>query len=110
MNKEEFIKLLEKLEVPISETTPEDSNMEAPVRIHFWDYIWDSVTASDKEYNTNVTYQVSFLADEPRHPKLLELKKSLNEVGIFPRIQHEYITAERRIHSYFSIEILENIE
>ncbi len=109
ISKEELVKLLEELKVPLSESTPKDDEMEEEIRIHFWDYIWKDIVASGKVYNTKVTYQISIIADKPRHPKLLELKKKLNEKGYFPIIEIEHITATRRIHSFFSLDVLENI-
>ena len=109
MTKEELVELLNKLNVPLSESTPKDEEMEEEIRIHFWDYIWEDIVASGSNYNTNVTYQISVVAERPRHPKLLELKKLLNEEGLNPVIQHEYLTEQRRIHSFFSLEVLENI-
>lgn len=109
MMKEELVNLLKELDVPLSEETPQDDQMEDEIRIHFWDYIWEDITASGSNYNTQVTYQVSVVADRPRHAKLIELKNKLNDRGIFPTIQHEYIAESRRIHSFFSIEVLENI-
>lgn len=109
MTKEELVKLLESLNIPISESTPKDNDMEEEIRLHFWDYVWEDITASGANYTTNVTYQISVIADRPRHPKLLELKKLLNKKGFFPTIQHEYLTEKRRIHSFFSLEVLENI-
>ena len=109
MTKEELVKLLKSLKVPLRDSTPEDEEMEEEIRIHYWDYIWEDLMASGSNYNTKVTYQVSVISDKPRHPKLLELKKILNEKGIHPRIQHEYIVGKRRVHSFFSIEVFENI-
>lgn len=109
MTKTELVNILKKPNVPISENTPQDTDMEAEIRICYWDYIWDDITASGTNYNTKSTYQVSVIADKPRHPKLLELKKELNKVGLFPTIQHEHLTEKRRIHSFFSVEVLENI-
>lgn len=109
MTKEELVQLLKELNVPISESTPKDDDIEEEIRIHFWDYIWEDITASGSNYNTNVTYQVSVIADKPRHCKLLELKQKLNTKGLFPIIQHEYDVENRRIHSFFSLEVLENI-
>ncbi len=109
MSKEELVELLKELQVPLSESTPQDDDMEAEIRICFWDYIWEDIAASGSNYNTNVTYQISIIADKPRHPKLLELKKKLNEKGLFPTIQHEYLTEKRRVHSFFSLEVLENV-
>ena len=109
MTKEELVTLLKELDVPLSEETPKDDEMDDEVRIHFWDYVWEDIIASGSNYNTSVTYQISVVADRPRHSKLIELKKKLNDRGIFPTIQHEYIVESRRIHSFFSIEVLENI-
>lgn len=109
MTKKEFEELLDKLEIPVSESTPKDDEMEEEIRIHYWDYNWEDNMASGQEYNTIVTYQVSVVADKPRHPKLLELKKLFNKAGYHPSIQHERSTEQRRVHSFFSIDILENI-
>lgn len=110
MTKLELVEILEKLEIPISESIPEDNEIEEEIRICYWDYVWEPIVASDTEYNTNVTYQISVIADRPRHPKLLELKKVLNGNNIFPRIQIEHLQETRRVHSFFSMEVLENIE
>lgn len=109
MTKTELVELLKGLQIPISECTPQDEDMEAERRVYFWDYVWEDIVASDSNYNTNVTYQVSFIASKPRDPKLLELKRKINSKGIFPVIQHEYNVEKRRVHSFFSIEVLENI-
>lgn len=109
MNKIDLIDLLKSLNIPISECTPTDENMETDTHLYFWDYMWDDITASGSNYNTKVTYQISFIANKPRNEKLLELKNKLNKKGIFPLIQHEYIAKERRVHSFFAIEVLENI-
>lgn len=109
MTKKELTELLTELQIAINEGTPEDVKTEASERICFWEYTWEPLIASSEEFNTNVTYQVSFLADKPRHEKLLELKERLAKKGIFPVIQHEYIVEDRRWHSFFSIEVLENV-
>lgn len=109
MTKQELVDLLKELEVPLSESTPRDEDMEKEIRICYWDYNWEDLTASGSNYNTNVTYQISVIADKPRHPKLIELKNKLNRIGLFPTIQHEYLIEQRRIHSFFSLDVLENI-
>lgn len=109
MTKEELVELLKELNVPLSECSPKDVDIEEEIRIHFWDYVWEDTTASGSNYNTNVTYQISVIADKPRHSKLLELKRKLNNKGLFPIIQHEYNAETRRVHSFFSLEVLENI-
>lgn len=109
MTKPELVELLNELNVPVAEGTPEDTKMEAPFRICFWDYDWEPIVASGQEFNTIVTYQISIIADKPRHSKLIELKHKLNEMGLFPNIKHEHDIEKRRIHSFFALEVLENI-
>lgn len=109
MSKEELVKLLESLKIPITEGPPDDDEVEEDARINFWDYDWLDNVASGTEYNTIVTYQISFVANIPRHPKLLELKRKLNEKGLHPEIQHEHLIEKRRVHSFFSMEVIENI-
>lgn len=109
MTKPELVDLLKELNVPVNEGTPADKIVEDPEIIYFWDYYWEDLVASGKDYNTTVTYQISFLAEVPRSPKLLELKHKLNNIGLHPSIQHEYDSETRRWHSYFALEVLENI-
>ncbi len=109
MTKPELEKLLLSLEIPVSEGTPKDNEMEVPTRICFWEYRWEPISASGMEYNTEVWYQVSFIGEKPREPKLIELKNKLNEIGIKPIIELEYVTEDRRWHAYFPITVLENI-
>ncbi len=110
MNKEELVKILESLQIPVNEGVPSDENMDNDVIVYFWEYIWDDITASGEKYNTKATYQISFIAEIPRHKKLIELKKQFNKLGLFPTIQHEYDIKNRQWHSFFAIEVLENIE
>lgn len=109
MIKTELENLLNSLGVPVNEGTPEDTQIEASARICFWDYVWEPLTASGQEYNTKVTYQVSFIADMPRCKELISIKHELDKLNIHPIIQHEYDVETRRWHSFFSIEVLENI-
>lgn len=109
MSKEELIKLLEELKVPLTEGPPKDDDMEVDERINFWDYNWEDLMASGKNYNTIVTYQISIVANKPRSTVLLEAKKKLNSKGYHPQIQHEHLIEKRRVHSFFPIDVLENI-
>lgn len=109
MTKPELEKLLKDTKVPVNEGVLSDNNTEAPIRICFWDYLWEDITASGENYDTKVTYQVSIIADKPRCKELLNLKHKLNNMGLFTAIQHEYDIEERRWHSYFAIEVLENV-
>lgn len=110
MSKEELIELLKELEVPLSEGPPKDSDVEENERINFWDYNWEDLMASGENYNTMVTYQISIVANKPRSATLLKAKKKLNDKGYHPQIQHEHLIEQRRVHSFFSIDVLENIE
>lgn len=109
MTKLELEELLKSLKVPVNECTPEDINVEAPVRICFWEIAWDPLVASAQEYNTKVTYQVSVIAEKPRCKEIIELKHKLDKLDIHPIIQHEKDIKTRRWHSFFAIEVLENI-
>ena len=109
MKKVELIELLEKMQVPVSEGVPDDENTEAETRICYWEYLWEPLIASSEEYNTNVTYQVSIISDQPRCQTLIKLKNELNKIDKHPLINIEYNIKERRWHSYFSIEVLENV-
>ena len=109
MSKEELVEFLSLLDIPFNEGIQNDKNTNSKERIVFWDYVWDSLSASGKEYNTLVTYQVSFFSLIPRNPKLVELKRLLNEKGINPTIYHEFDQERKEFHSYFSIEVLEKI-
>lgn len=109
MKKDEFIELLQSLEIPVNEGESSVSNSTKYPRIVFWDYIWNDQMASDSNYLTVETYQVSFFAKTPRHPKLIELRDLLREKGLHPTIYHEYVeeTGKDRkyYHSYFSIDL-----
>lgn len=110
MNKNELEKILEGLNIPFNEGISNDKYQNTFPRIVYWDFLWEPFTASGKEYNTLVTYQLSFYSDIPRHPKLIELKKVLEKKNIHIRIEHEYVETKKCWHSYFGIEILENID
>lgn len=109
MTKPELEKLLKSLNVQVNEGVPEDTYIEAETRICFWEYIWEALIASGKEYDTNVTYQISIISDKPRCQALIELKHKLDELNIHPTIQIEYDIETRRWHSFFPIEVQENV-
>lgn len=109
MTKTELIELLKGANVPVNEVIPEDSTVEESTRICFWEYVWEPLTASGKEYNTKVTYQVSVISEKPRCEAILYLKHKMNELDLHPTIEHEKDIESRRWHSYFSLEVLENV-
>lgn len=109
MNKDELVELIQSLEISSNEGIFSDKNKNVYPRIVYWDYVWEPQVASSEEYDTLVTYQISFMSNIPRHPKLIELKHKLNEKNIFPQIQHEYVEQDKCWHSYFGIDVLENV-
>ena len=109
MTKPELEKVLTFPQVPLNECTPEDIVEEAPTRIHFWEYRWEPLIASSSEYNTKVTYQVSVISEFPRCKEIIELKHRLDKLDLHPIIEHEKDIESRRWHSYFAIEVLENV-
>ena len=110
MTKTELVELLESTEIPVNEAISSKINTNVFPRIVFWDYIWEEVSASNNTYNTSVTYQISVHHLEPRPIELLKLRKNLHALGIRPTIYKEFIQDEREFHSYFAIEVLENLD
>ena len=109
MTKEELKNIFEILNIPANEGILYlNKNGEFP-RVVFFEYAWKDLTASDEVYDTLVTYQVSFRSLIPRDSKLIQLKKELANLGLYPDIYIEYIEDKKEWHSYFSIDILENI-
>lgn len=109
MNKEEFETIFKELDISISEGIENIENNDIHPRVVYWDFLWTPVTSSGHTYDTKVTYQVSFFSLKPRDSKLIQLKKKLSLLKLNPVIQHEYIKEKREWHSYFSLEVLENI-
>ncbi len=109
MEKQELIKVLQSIHVAVSEGIQNDKDANKFPRIVFWEYFWEPIPASGEVYNTKVTYQVSFFSDVPRHFKLLELLRKLHKNGIKPAVEHEYVQEGNYFHSYFAIEVLENV-
>lgn len=109
MEKEDLIKIFKELDIPTNEGIQNDTDTNKYPRIVFWEFLWVPIGASGEKYNTKVTYQVSFYSKKPRDEKLLKLKEKLNEKGINPIIEHEFAEKKRDIHSYFAIEVLENV-
>ena len=112
MQKSEFVELLQSLNIPINEGQSSAVNSTKYPRLVFWDYIWEDKMASDTDYETVETYQVSFFAKQPRDPKLIELRNLLREHGMHPMIYHEYVEESGKdrkyYHSYFSVELTVN--
>lgn len=109
MKKEEFVQILNSLSITVAEGINKDKDTSIYPRIIFWEIFWDFLQASNENYNTVVTYQVSFFSRMPRDPKLLELVKTLLAKGVVVHVSHEYIQKDKYWHSYFSLDLLENV-
>ena len=96
LKKKDLEDIFKSLKIPYNEGIQNDKEKNAAARIVFWDYYWEPLVASGKEYTTKVLYQVSFFGKKPRHEKLLELKRKLAENGIFVHIEHEYNQKEQQ--------------
>ena len=68
MTKTEFIELLQELNIPINEGESSVTNSTKYPRIVFWDYLWEDKMASDDNYVSVETYQVSFFSKTPTGP------------------------------------------
>ena len=113
LTKSELISILESVGIPAREGEQYLEDLKVFPKIAYWEYYWEDSMASGDDYETIVTYQVSFASRTPRHEKLLELKEALNAAGIHPAISHEYTKASNSpgwYHSYFAVEITENLE
>lgn len=112
LSKLELSDMLHLLGIPVGEGEQFLEDKKAKVKVCYWEYVWSDQMASGEDYEDVVTYQVSFKADKPRHPKLLELKHRLNEAGIHPVFYHEYVKGvdgAGYFHSYCSIDVLEEL-
>jgi hypothetical protein len=105
MTKSELVELLESLHIACNEGQSTKKNTDIYPRIVFWDYAWEDVMASGGDYATVETYQISFFAREPRHPKLLELREALRKEGMHPMISHEYVQTDKVFHSFMAVEV-----
>lgn len=112
MTKSELSTMLHTLSIPIGEGEQFlDSNNKYP-KIAYWEILWDDSMASGDDYDTIVTYQISFVSRVPRDPKLVLLKQTMNNIGLHPSISHEYVKASDapgEFHSYFSLQVTEAI-
>lgn len=82
-------------------------------KIAYWEYVWTDTMSSGDDYQTVVTYQVSFLSKRPRDPQLIRLKQLLNSAGLHPTIYTEYNAGQNKAgeyHSYFSIDVVEDLD
>lgn len=109
MTKAGLEEIFDSLEIKVNEGIQSDINTNLYPRLVYWEYVWNPQIASGKKYNTSITYQVSFFSLISRDPKLILLKQKLKEENINPIIYHEYIQEGKYFHSYFAVEVLEDV-
>lgn len=96
--------------IPVNEGVTSINNTGVYPRVVYWDYIIQDRVASGREYDALVTYQISHFSRYPRDYTLNLLRSRLRQAGLFPQIFVEYIEEDRVFHSYFSLEVVEEIE
>lgn len=113
MTKLELSRLLHSLQIPVGEGEHFMDSADQMPKVAYWEYLWNDNMASGDDYEVVVTYQISFMSARPRDPKLLALKRELNDIGIHPDIYHEYVKSNKTPgyhHSYFSVDVEEDID
>ena len=103
MTQKELSEILHDIGCPVNEGVSSLKNEKVFPRLDYWEIMWEDAMASGDDYENEITWQISFYAKKPRNPKLIELKKRLNELGYHPAIAHEFVTEDKVWHSYFSI-------
>lgn len=110
MTKAELSAILHSVGIPVGEGEHFMDSQESMPKVAYWEYIWSDVMASGDDYDTVVTYQLSFMSRRPRDQKLMDLKSALNDHGIHPDFYHEYVKDDKGpgyYHSYCSVDVLE---
>lgn len=113
LTKAQLVDILASLDIPAREGEEYLEDLKVFPKLAYWEYVWSDSMASGDDYETVVTYQISFASRTARHAKLLELKSALNEAGIYPTIYHEYVKGTNSAgwhHSYFNIDVTESLE
>jgi hypothetical protein len=112
MTKSKLIKLIESTGVTSRENELYLEDMKTFPKIAYWEYIIEDVMASGDDYETVVTYQVSFASRTARPQELLKLKKAFNAAGYHPIIYHETLPATNGPawhHYYFQVGVTEEL-
>ena len=113
MTKTELVGLIESVGVTARENELYLEDTKIFPKIAYWEYIIEDVMASGDDYETVVTYQVSFASRTTRPAELLKLKKAFNSAGFHPVIYHETLSGTNGPawhHYYFRVEITENMD
>ena len=89
MTKAELVNIIEGVGVTARENELYLDDIKTFPKIAYWEYIIEDAMASGDDYETVVTYQVSFASRTARPPELLRMKKAFNDAGYHPVIYHE---------------------
>ena len=112
MTKQKLSEILNSLGIPVGEGEHFlDKNGEYP-KIAYWGYILEDEMASGDDYEELMTYQVSFASRKPWDPKILQLKRILNDMHLHPTIYQEYVKRDGmpgHFHNYFSLQVFERV-
>lgn len=114
MTKAELSKLLHSLDIPVDEGISKEVNSSKFPRIVYWPFYEHDEIASGIGYINKVTYQISLFDRVPQSSKYRDLRNILREKDIHPEFSHEYVEKdpmfEKTWHTFFSIEVEEEIE
>ena len=113
MTKTELVELINSTGIIARENELYLEDLKTFPKIAYWEYIIEDVMASGDDYETVVTYQVSFASRTARPAELLTLKRAFNAAGYHPVIYHETLPATNGPawhHYYFRIEITEDMD
>ena len=113
MTKTELIELINSTGITARENELYLEDLKTFPKIAYWEYIIEDVMASGDDYETVVTYQVSFASRTARPAELLTLKRAFNAAGYHPVIYHETLPATNGPawhHYYFRVEITEAMD
>lgn len=114
MTATELSKLLHELDCAVDKGIASDENQSKYPRIVYWPYIEKDIVASGKGYKNLVTYQVSLYDRVPQSKVYKTLRARLRKRGILPEFYHEYVEEDpifkKTWHTYFAVDVLEDIE
>lgn len=113
MTKTELVELINSTGITARENELYLEDLKTFPKIAYWEYIIEDVMASGDDYETVVTYQVSFASRTARPAELLTLKRAFNAAGYHPVIYHETLPATNGPtwhHYYFRVEITEDLD
>lgn len=91
MTKTELSEVLHEVGVPVHEGITSKSDTNKYPRILYWPFVEQKKLASGGAYYNEVTYQISLFARTPQCEEFKKMRKLLEEKGIYPVFEHEYI-------------------